>query len=192
MSLTAAEEGSQSIYVLLTDRFVRTDGLNTAACDTDVRLDYIQGMGFTAIWITLMTGQLTEDTKYGEAYHGYWQQDIEALDSNHGTPDDLKALAVALHKCAMYLMPDVVANYLGSLISNTNTIAKQKGDDGSQAITVLTNLGVGGKEYSLSIPDTGFKAGDKLTRLSPAPVLLLLRMGRFLFLWRRTEDFVAH
>lgn len=41
---------------------------------TAFQLDYIQGMGFTAIWITPVTGQLTQDTGDGEAYHGYWQQ----------------------------------------------------------------------------------------------------------------------
>jgi alpha-amylase len=41
---------------------------------TSFELDYIQGMGFTAIWITPVTGQLTQDTGDGEAYHGYWQQ----------------------------------------------------------------------------------------------------------------------
>lgn len=38
------------------------------------QLDYIQGMGFTAIWITPVTEQLSADTGDGEAYHGYWQQ----------------------------------------------------------------------------------------------------------------------
>lgn len=41
---------------------------------TAFQLDYIQGMGFTAIWITPVTEQLSQDTGYGEAYHGYWQQ----------------------------------------------------------------------------------------------------------------------
>lgn len=41
----------------------------------ETKLDYIQGMGFTAIWITPVTKQLAQDTAYGEAYHGYWQQD---------------------------------------------------------------------------------------------------------------------
>ena len=41
---------------------------------TAFQLDYIQGMGFTAIWITPITEQLPQDTGYGEAYHGYWQQ----------------------------------------------------------------------------------------------------------------------
>lgn len=31
-------------------------------------------MGFTAIWITPITEQLTGNTGDGEAYHGYWQQ----------------------------------------------------------------------------------------------------------------------
>jgi alpha-amylase len=33
-------------------------------------------MGFTAVWITPVTGQITGDTGYGYAYHGYWQQDM--------------------------------------------------------------------------------------------------------------------
>jgi glycosidase len=41
-----------------------------------IKLDYIQRMGFTAIWITPITGQLPQDTGDGEAYHGYWQQDM--------------------------------------------------------------------------------------------------------------------
>ncbi|KAJ5466958.1 hypothetical protein N7475_004710 [Penicillium sp. IBT 31633x] len=126
IAATPAEWRSQSIYFMLTDRFARTDGSTTAACDTEERqycggtwqgiinqLDYIQGMGFTAIWITPVTAQLTENTKYGEAYHGYWQQDINALDPNYGTADDLKALASALHERDMYLMVDVVANHMG-------------------------------------------------------------------------------
>ncbi|KAI3110422.1 hypothetical protein CBS147333_4965 [Penicillium roqueforti] len=127
IAATPDEWRSRSIYFMLTDRFARTDGSTTATCDTSDRkycggtwqgiidkLDYIQGMGFTAIWITPVTGQLTEDTAYGYAYHGYWQQDIYALNSNYGTADDLKALATALHERDMYLMVDVVANHMVS------------------------------------------------------------------------------
>ncbi|KAJ5317172.1 hypothetical protein PENANT_c029G08306 [Penicillium antarcticum] len=126
IAATPAQWRSQSIYFMLTDRFARTDGSTTAACDASMgrycggtwkgienKLDYIQGMGFTAIWITPVTAQLTEDTKYGQAYHGYWQQDIYGLNSHYGTADDLKDLASALHKRGMYLMVDVVANHMG-------------------------------------------------------------------------------
>ncbi len=62
-ALTPAEWRSQSIYQVLTDRFARTDLSTTAACDTGdqvycggtwqgiiSKLDYIQGMGFTAVF----------------------------------------------------------------------------------------------------------------------------------------------
>ncbi|KAL2861356.1 glycoside hydrolase superfamily [Aspergillus pseudodeflectus] len=126
LAATPAQWRSQSVYFLLTDRFARTDNSTTAECDTSVRqycggtwrgiinqLDYIQGMGFTAIWITPVTAQLEQYTPYGQAYHGYWQQDIYALNSNYGTEADLKALADALHDRGMYLMVDVVANHMG-------------------------------------------------------------------------------
>lgn len=41
-----------------------------------LQLDYIQGMGFTAIWITPITAQMEGITSDGSAYHGYWQQDM--------------------------------------------------------------------------------------------------------------------
>ncbi|KKA22539.1 Alpha-amylase A [Rasamsonia emersonii CBS 393.64] len=130
---TPADWRSQSIYFLLTDRFGRTDNSTTAPCDTNARkycggswqgiinhLDYIQGMGFTAIWITPVTKQLSLDTGDGTSYHGYWQQDIYSLNPNYGTAQDLKNLATALHNRGMYLMVDVVANHLGYAGSGTN------------------------------------------------------------------------
>ncbi|CRG90037.1 alpha-amylase [Talaromyces islandicus] len=126
VALTPAEWRSQSIYFLLTDRFGREDNSTTASCDVSERiycggswqgiinhLDYIQGMGFTAIWITPVTEQLPQDTGDGEAYHGYWQQDIYNINSNYGTAADLLALSEALHDRGMYLMVDVVANHMG-------------------------------------------------------------------------------
>ncbi|KAJ5491759.1 Acid alpha-amylase [Penicillium diatomitis] len=124
--LTAAQWRSQSIYFLMTDRFGRTDNSVTASCNTNDRvycggswqgiinhLDYIQGMGFTAIWITPVTEQLPQDTGDGEAYHGYWQQEIYNVNTNYGTAADLQALSKALHSRGMYLMVDVVANHMG-------------------------------------------------------------------------------
>ncbi|KAL4919929.1 glycoside hydrolase superfamily [Aspergillus aurantiobrunneus] len=70
-------------------------------------------MGFTAIWITPVTTQI-EDSSFGDAYHGYWQQDIYSLNSQLGTADGLNALADALHERGMYLMVDVVANHMGA------------------------------------------------------------------------------
>jgi alpha-amylase len=59
---TAAEWRELSIYQVLTDRFATTDGSSPSCAITDYcggtwkglenRLDYIQGMGFEAVWIS--------------------------------------------------------------------------------------------------------------------------------------------
>lgn len=64
-ALDAAQWRSQTIYQVMTDRFARTDGSTTAPCDTFEstycggtwrgliqKLDYIQGLGATAVWIS--------------------------------------------------------------------------------------------------------------------------------------------
>lgn len=111
---TAADWRSRTIYQVLTDRFARTDGSTTAPCDTADRvycggsyqgiqnhLDYIQGMGFDAVWISPITAQLQGNTPDGYAFHGYWQQDLYELNSNFGTAADLKSLSAALHARGM-------------------------------------------------------------------------------------------
>jgi len=59
------------------------------------------------------TFSLDEDTADGSAYHGYWPQNIYALNSRFGSIRDLQALSSAIHARNMYLMLDVVANHYG-------------------------------------------------------------------------------
>ena len=54
-------------------------------------------------------------TPYGEAYHGFWQKNMNEVNKHFGTKDDLKALSKALHDRGMYLMIDVVTNHMGSI-----------------------------------------------------------------------------
>ncbi|KAH7039737.1 alpha-amylase [Microdochium trichocladiopsis] len=114
---------SQSIYQVLTDRFARTDGSTTAGCNLGSycggtyrglinKLDYIQGMGFTAVWISPIVKNIAGNTPYGDPYHGYWAQDIWSLNSNFGSEADLQDLSKALHDRGMYLMVDVVTNHM--------------------------------------------------------------------------------
>ena len=122
---SAADWRSRSIYQVLTDRFARTDGSTSASCQTADRaycggswkgitnhLDYIQGMGFDAVWISPITEQLQGSTPDGTAYHGYWQQNIYELNSNFGTADDLRGLSNALHARGMVrkIACDIVAS----------------------------------------------------------------------------------
>ena len=123
-ALTAAEWRPLTIYQVITDRFARTDGSTTAPCNTTAKLycdgtyqglinhlDYIQGMGFDAIWISPPVKNTEATTVNGQAYHSYWQQDLYDVNMHFGTSDDLLAVSDALHARGMYFMVDVVANH---------------------------------------------------------------------------------
>ena len=111
-ALSKEEWRSQSIYQLLTDRYAQTNG-STAPCGNlgdycggswqgiTNNLDYIQDMGFTAIWISPITEQIPGITYEGAAYHGFWPQQINQVNSNFGTAADLKDLSNALHERGM-------------------------------------------------------------------------------------------
>ncbi|TFK84800.1 glycoside hydrolase family 13 protein [Polyporus arcularius HHB13444] len=129
LAATAAEWRNRTIYQLITDRFATTDN-SGPRCWTEERqycggtwkgiiskLDYIQDLGFDAIWISPVVANVEGDTVYGQAYHGYWTQDFYSLNSHFGTADDLKALSAALHDRSMYLMVDVAPNHM---VSRTN------------------------------------------------------------------------
>ncbi len=127
LAASNADWASRSIYQVLTDRFAQSDNSTTAPCNTADRvycggtfkgiqnhLDYIQNMGFDAIWISPVTAQLRGNTTYGYAYHGYWQRDLYEINLRFGTGEELRELAEALHARDMYLMVDVVVNHNGA------------------------------------------------------------------------------
>ncbi|KAK1999176.1 alpha amylase [Colletotrichum falcatum] len=124
-ALTKEDWRRQTIYQVLTDRFARSDGSTTAPCDVAdeaycggtwrgiaQRLDYIQGLGATAVWISPIVKNIQGQTADGDSYHGYWAQDIYSLNHHFGTAEDLMALADAVHARGMYLMADVVTNHM--------------------------------------------------------------------------------
>jgi alpha-amylase len=94
----------------MVDRFARTDLSTTSPCNVTDRiycggtwkgitshLDYIQGMGFNAIWISPMSKGIEDMTGEGAAYTGYWVTNMDVVNEHFGTEDDLRALSKALH-----------------------------------------------------------------------------------------------
>lgn len=71
------------------------------------KLDYIQELGFDAIWISPVVDN------YDLGYHGYWARDIYAINPNFGTAEDLKELIAECHQRDIWVMVDVVANHMG-------------------------------------------------------------------------------
>jgi alpha-amylase len=88
-------------------------------------LDYIQSMGFDAIWITPVVQNIDHvvlNWGMGDVvvtgYHGYWQQNLYSIDSNFGGAQALHSLVQAMHSRRMWLMLDVVANHMGDVRSS--------------------------------------------------------------------------
>jgi len=79
-------------------------------------LDYIQGMGFDAIWVS----PVIKNTKNG--YHGYWAEDLYALNEYYGTEQDFKDLITEMHWWDMWIMVDIVANHVGPVGTDYWTI----------------------------------------------------------------------
>lgn len=108
----------RTIYQVLTDRYAKGDGSKGSCKDLSKycggtykglikELDYIQGMGFDAIWVSPILKNLDG------GYHGYWATDLYSLNENFGTEQDFKDLIEELHKRDMWIMVDVVANHVG-------------------------------------------------------------------------------
>ena len=72
-------------------------------------LDYIDEMGFTAIWPTPV---LTNDMKRS-SYHGYAMTDFYQVDPRFGTMEDYSELAKSAKNKGIKLIMDQVANHIG-------------------------------------------------------------------------------
>ncbi|HLO19886.1 MAG TPA: alpha-amylase family glycosyl hydrolase [Sphingomicrobium sp.] len=83
------------------------------------RLDYIQGLGATAVWLTPIFKNKPVQGEPGHesaAYHGYWITDFTQVDPHLGTNADFKALVDAAHKRGMKVYMDIVVNHTADVI----------------------------------------------------------------------------
>ena len=85
------------------------------------RLDYIQGLGTNAVWLTpsfknkaVQGGGQLENSSAG--YHGYWVTDFTQIDPHMGTNAELKALIDAAHARGMKVYFDIITNHTADVI----------------------------------------------------------------------------
>jgi hypothetical protein len=121
---------SDVIYLITPDRFANGDpsndsvvGMNETGIDRSndyarhggdlkgitQQLDYIEEMGFTAIWPCPV---LTNDMKR-TSYHGYAMTDFYEVDPRFGTLEDYIKLGSEAKKRGIKLIMDQVANHIG-------------------------------------------------------------------------------
>ncbi|MEO1062452.1 MAG: pullulanase-type alpha-1,6-glucosidase [Actinomycetota bacterium] len=135
------------IYFVMPDRFANGDPSNDTGGDTSgdplvngflpdnkayhhggdiaglrANLDYIAGLGATAIWVT---PQFTNSWVQGDgtiegsssSYHGYWQTDYTIIDPHMGTNAEMQALIAQADALGIDVFFDIVLNHTGDVIT---------------------------------------------------------------------------
>jgi glycosidase len=82
------------------------------------RIDYIQGLGTTSIWLTPSFKNKAVQLEDGPSagYHGYWVTDFTQIDPHLGTNDELRALVEAAHTRGMKVYFDIITNHTADVI----------------------------------------------------------------------------
>lgn len=142
-ALRARPPQDEVIYFLLPDRFANGDpgndrgGLAGGPLQTGFnpfskafynggdlagviqKLDYIQGLGATAIWLAPVFRNKPVQGAPGQesaGYHGYWITDFTSVDPHLGSNADLKRLVDAAHARGLKVYLDIVANHTADVI----------------------------------------------------------------------------
>ncbi|MBI1746853.1 MAG: cyclomaltodextrinase C-terminal domain-containing protein [Acidobacteria bacterium] len=121
----------QSVYMVMTDRFSNGDPTNDRLAFANFnlsdgraihggdwvgltsKLDYLQQLGITTIWITPVL-------QNWEAYHGYAAVNFLMPARQQGTLQELRDFVDAAHSRGMYVILDVTCNHQADLIYNTD------------------------------------------------------------------------
>jgi neopullulanase len=83
------------------------------------RLDYIKGLGATAIWLGPIFKNKPVQGGPGQesaGYHGYWITDFTTVDPHLGTEADMRAFVDGAHAKGMKVYMDIITNHTADVI----------------------------------------------------------------------------
>jgi alpha-amylase len=118
----------QVIYQVMIDRFENGDPNNDYNVEVSVpgryhggdwqgvidRLDYLEELGVTTIWISPTFMNTEEDAGFA-SYHGYWPYDLVRPNHHFGDLAKLREMVDAAHQRGMLVILDVIVNHMGQL-----------------------------------------------------------------------------
>lgn len=136
-----ADGPSESFYFVMTDRFMDGDPANNDGSlgdDPQVsgydptnsayyqggdlrgiedKLDYIEGLGVTAIWVAPpFTNKAVQPEDSSAGYHGYWITDFTGIDPHLGGNDAMKSLIATAHERGLKVYFDIITNHTADVI----------------------------------------------------------------------------
>ncbi|MCA5892548.1 pullulanase-type alpha-1,6-glucosidase [Isoptericola sp. NEAU-Y5] len=133
----------ERFYFVMTDRFANGDASNdTGGLDGDrldhgfdptdkgfysggdlaglrEKLDYVEGLGTTAIWLTpsfLNRPVQGTGADASAGYHGYWITDFTRIDPHLGTNAELEALIADAHERGIKVYFDIITNHTADVV----------------------------------------------------------------------------
>jgi pullulanase-type alpha-1,6-glucosidase len=98
------------------------------------KLDYLEGMGVTAVWVGPIylnqTVQPDSSNLYGHSsgYHGYWILDFNQVDPHLGTNGEFQALVGEAHTRGIKVFMDIVTNHTADVIQLSGSAYRNKAD----------------------------------------------------------------
>ena len=125
-TLSAKPLDAHLLYFVLVDRFSNGNPSNDVAIDLNDpqafhggdlegvqnKLPYIQSLGADAIWLSPVFHMRTEKFGGHGAFHGYWVQNLDAIEPAFGGEKALTHLADKSQEKGIHLIMDMVYNHV--------------------------------------------------------------------------------
>jgi pullulanase-type alpha-1,6-glucosidase len=98
------------------------------------KLDYLAGMGITAVWVGPIylnqTVQPDSSNLYGysSGYHGYWILDFTQVDPHLGTNAEFESMVNDAHALGIKVFMDIVTNHTADVIQLSGSAYRNKTD----------------------------------------------------------------
>lgn len=134
------------------------------------RLDYIQALGATAIWVGPIFKNKPVQGGPGHqsaGYHGYWITDFTQVDPHLGSNADFAALVTAAHGRGMKVYMDIIVNHTADVIQYRECVGKTDCPYRSRAdYPYQRRLGTGGAAINPGFLGDGVRTVDNFARLT--------------------------
>jgi glycosidase len=132
------------------------------------RLDYIQGLGATAIWLGPIYQNKPVQGGPGEesaGYHGYWITDFTRVDAHFGEAADMRAFVDAAHSRGMKVYLDIITNHTADVIQFRECQAKPCPYRSKADYPYSRRGGVGGQAINAGFAGDGVRTSANFARL---------------------------
>jgi glycosidase len=134
------------------------------------RLDYIQALGATAIWLGPIFKNKPVQGGPGQqsaGYHGYWITDFTSVDPHLGTEADMRAFVDAAHARGMKVYMDIIANHTADVIQLRECQGQSECVYRDRAAYPYTRRGgVGGSAINDGFDGDGVQTSENFARLT--------------------------